>query len=179
MFSHEEVISLFNYTSTFKRQSDYPLSTQHLPNLDYLLVSTYTTLTTRHKTTFFDLYIYGLEIDILQSVETLNPYWQKLRALKEACTYNMYLSITYSHMHLHQYMCGFNFVVGQSVRRGHGDEVSAEEVGEPGPCSVRPEWLWCPVRQGRVCQAPPAVHPCRLVREVSAQQGLTRTVNIL
>lgn len=37
MFSHEEVISLFNYTSTFKRQSDYPLSTQHLPNLDYLL----------------------------------------------------------------------------------------------------------------------------------------------
>lgn len=74
MFSHEEVISLFNYTSTFKRQSDYPLSTQHLPNLDYLLVSTYTTLTTRHKTTFFHLYIYGLEIDILQSVETLNPY---------------------------------------------------------------------------------------------------------
>ncbi|XP_078317391.1 GDP-fucose protein O-fucosyltransferase 3-like isoform X1 [Crassostrea virginica] len=40
MFSHEEIVSLFNYTSTFKRQSDYPLPTQYLPNLDYLLVST-------------------------------------------------------------------------------------------------------------------------------------------
>ena len=40
MFSHEEIVSLFNYTSTFKRESDYPLPTQYLPNLDYLLVST-------------------------------------------------------------------------------------------------------------------------------------------
>lgn len=73
----------------------------------------------------------------------------------------------------------FDFVVGHFVRRGHGDQVSAEENGEPGPCTLRPEWLRGPVWQGRVCQDPPAVHPCRLVREVSAQQGLTRTVSIL
>ncbi|XP_061166081.1 alpha-(1,3)-fucosyltransferase 10-like [Saccostrea echinata] len=41
MFSHEEIMTLFNYTSTFKRQSDYPLPTQSLPNLDYLLDRTF------------------------------------------------------------------------------------------------------------------------------------------
>ncbi|KAK3090346.1 hypothetical protein FSP39_011087 [Pinctada imbricata] len=36
LFSHPEIMTLFNYTSTFKRQSDYPIPTQWLPNLSYL-----------------------------------------------------------------------------------------------------------------------------------------------
>ncbi|XP_012935786.1 alpha-(1,3)-fucosyltransferase 10 [Aplysia californica] len=39
---HEPVISLFNYTSTFRRESHFPISTQHLLSLDWLLQSTYT-----------------------------------------------------------------------------------------------------------------------------------------
>ena len=38
LFSHEEIMTLFNYTSTFKRESDYPVPTQFLPNLAYLKV---------------------------------------------------------------------------------------------------------------------------------------------
>lgn len=102
--------------------------------------------TTRHKTAVYDLDIYGLEIDILQSVETLNPYLQKLRALKKkARTYTIYLSTEYCIKTEHQpyaftpVYVRFDFVVGHFVRRGHGDKVSAEENGEPGPCTVRPE----------------------------------------
>ncbi|GAB6028511.1 hypothetical protein CHUAL_002662 [Chamberlinius hualienensis] len=36
IFSHSEFIQLFNYTSTFRRESDLPLTTLHLPNLEYL-----------------------------------------------------------------------------------------------------------------------------------------------
>ena len=36
IFNHEEMMTLFNYTATFKRESDYPLTTQFLPNLEYL-----------------------------------------------------------------------------------------------------------------------------------------------
>lgn len=73
--------------------------------------------TTRHKTAVYDLDIYGLEIDILQSVETLNPYLQKLRALKkklERIPFTYLLNIasrqSISHMHLHQYMCGLTLL---------------------------------------------------------------------
>ncbi|KAK1804178.1 hypothetical protein P4O66_020217 [Electrophorus voltai] len=37
MFSHSPGIRLFNYTATFRRESDYPLTLQWLPSLDYLL----------------------------------------------------------------------------------------------------------------------------------------------
>lgn len=36
LFNHEAILSLFNYTATFKRQSDYPVTTQFLPNIEYL-----------------------------------------------------------------------------------------------------------------------------------------------
>lgn len=36
IFSHEEVMSLFNFTSTFKRESSYPISTMALPSLEWL-----------------------------------------------------------------------------------------------------------------------------------------------
>nr|XP_006004976.1 PREDICTED: alpha-(1,3)-fucosyltransferase 11 isoform X2 [Latimeria chalumnae] len=37
ILSHWPGIRLFNYTATFRRESDYPLSLQWLPNMDYLL----------------------------------------------------------------------------------------------------------------------------------------------
>ncbi|XP_043929956.1 alpha-(1,3)-fucosyltransferase 11 [Protopterus annectens] len=37
ILSHRVGISLFNYTATFRRESDYPLSLQWLPTLQYLL----------------------------------------------------------------------------------------------------------------------------------------------
>ncbi|XP_060065638.1 alpha-(1,3)-fucosyltransferase 10-like [Ylistrum balloti] len=36
IFSHEEVLSLFNFTSTFKRESSYPLATMALPSVEWL-----------------------------------------------------------------------------------------------------------------------------------------------
>lgn len=36
LFSFEEIMTLFNYTSTFKRQSHYPIETQDLPNIEWL-----------------------------------------------------------------------------------------------------------------------------------------------
>uniref|UniRef100_A0A672KXT5 GDP-fucose protein O-fucosyltransferase n=2 Tax=Sinocyclocheilus grahami TaxID=75366 RepID=A0A672KXT5_SINGR len=37
LLSHSVGIRLFNYTATFRRESDYPLTLQWLPSLDYLL----------------------------------------------------------------------------------------------------------------------------------------------
>lgn len=37
LLSHSLGIRLFNYTATFRRESDYPLTLQWLPSLDYLL----------------------------------------------------------------------------------------------------------------------------------------------
>ena len=37
IFSHEIMIELFNHTSTFRRESDYPLSAQNIYSLEYLL----------------------------------------------------------------------------------------------------------------------------------------------
>ncbi len=36
MLSHTSAIHLFNHTATFKRESDFPLTTQHIPSLNYL-----------------------------------------------------------------------------------------------------------------------------------------------
>ncbi|XP_071128594.1 alpha-(1,3)-fucosyltransferase 10-like [Mytilus edulis] len=36
LFNHEEILSLFNYTATFKRESDYPITTHFLPSMSYL-----------------------------------------------------------------------------------------------------------------------------------------------
>lgn len=36
VLSHREMIELFNYTATFRRESDYPVTTIFLPNLEYL-----------------------------------------------------------------------------------------------------------------------------------------------
>ena len=44
LFFFEDVITLFNHTSTFKQQSHYPLSTQYINSMEYLLRPlTYTT----------------------------------------------------------------------------------------------------------------------------------------
>ncbi|NP_001070642.1 alpha-(1,3)-fucosyltransferase 11 precursor [Danio rerio] len=40
LLSHSVGIRLFNYTATFRRESDYPLTLQWLPSLDYLLAPT-------------------------------------------------------------------------------------------------------------------------------------------
>lgn len=37
VLSHGPGIRLFNYTATFRRESDYPLTLQWLPSLEYLL----------------------------------------------------------------------------------------------------------------------------------------------
>ena len=36
IFSHAVTMSLFNHTSTFRRESDFPITTQHITNLQYL-----------------------------------------------------------------------------------------------------------------------------------------------
>ncbi|OWF36238.1 Alpha-(1,3)-fucosyltransferase 10 [Mizuhopecten yessoensis] len=36
IYSHKPVVTLFNHTCTFKRESDYPITTQYLPSLDWL-----------------------------------------------------------------------------------------------------------------------------------------------
>ncbi|XP_033644010.1 alpha-(1,3)-fucosyltransferase 11-like [Asterias rubens] len=36
IFSHSVGMSLFNHTSTFRRESDFPITTQHIKNLKYL-----------------------------------------------------------------------------------------------------------------------------------------------
>ncbi|CAL1529741.1 unnamed protein product [Lymnaea stagnalis] len=41
LLCHEDVLTLFNYTSTFRRESDFPITTQHLISLDWLLQKTF------------------------------------------------------------------------------------------------------------------------------------------
>ncbi|XP_060065652.1 alpha-(1,3)-fucosyltransferase 10-like [Ylistrum balloti] len=36
IYSHKSVVTLFNHTCTFKRESDYPIPTQYLPSLEWL-----------------------------------------------------------------------------------------------------------------------------------------------
>ncbi|XP_078576986.1 GDP-fucose protein O-fucosyltransferase 4-like [Branchiostoma floridae x Branchiostoma japonicum] len=36
ILSHQPMLQLFNHTATFRRESDYPLTLQHLPSLSYL-----------------------------------------------------------------------------------------------------------------------------------------------
>lgn len=36
MLCHDEIASLFNFSSTFKRHSDFPITTQHFPSLEFL-----------------------------------------------------------------------------------------------------------------------------------------------
>jgi len=36
LFCHEEIMTLFNHTSTFKRQSDCPITTQYLDSIPSL-----------------------------------------------------------------------------------------------------------------------------------------------
>ncbi|XP_053284105.1 alpha-(1,3)-fucosyltransferase 11 isoform X1 [Pleuronectes platessa] len=47
--SHGPGIRLFNYTATFRRESDYPLSLQWLPTLDYLLQPTAVSLQEKNR----------------------------------------------------------------------------------------------------------------------------------
>ncbi|CAK8672348.1 GDP-fucose protein O-fucosyltransferase 4-like isoform X2 [Clavelina lepadiformis] len=37
LLCHAEALSLFNYSATFKRESDFPLTTQHFPSLKYYM----------------------------------------------------------------------------------------------------------------------------------------------
>ncbi|XP_069122819.1 alpha-(1,3)-fucosyltransferase 10-like isoform X2 [Argopecten irradians] len=41
IYSHKAIVTLFNHTCTFKRESDYPISTQYLPSLDWLSSTKY------------------------------------------------------------------------------------------------------------------------------------------
>lgn len=41
LFSHEEIMELFNYTSTFRRESSYPISTQYVDSIKWLEDQTY------------------------------------------------------------------------------------------------------------------------------------------
>lgn len=36
LFSHADIMTMFNHTCTFKRESDYSITTQHLPTLEWL-----------------------------------------------------------------------------------------------------------------------------------------------
>ena len=45
LFSHAEVMELFNYTSTFRRESSYPIPTQYLYSLKWLEDKQYLVLT--------------------------------------------------------------------------------------------------------------------------------------
>ncbi|XP_052068276.1 alpha-(1,3)-fucosyltransferase 10-like [Mytilus californianus] len=41
LFSHEEIMELFNYTSTFRRESSYPIPTQYVDSIKWLEDQTY------------------------------------------------------------------------------------------------------------------------------------------
>ncbi|KAK7004883.1 alpha-(1 3)-fucosyltransferase 10 [Biomphalaria glabrata] len=41
LLCHDEVLSLFNYTSTFRQESDFPITTQYLVSLEWLQQMTY------------------------------------------------------------------------------------------------------------------------------------------
>ncbi|GAB1601209.1 alpha-(1,3)-fucosyltransferase 10-like [Argonauta hians] len=41
LFSHEPIMTMFNHTCTFRRESDYPISTQYLPTLEWLKDTSY------------------------------------------------------------------------------------------------------------------------------------------
>lgn len=49
LFSHSLGIKLFNFTSTFRRESDYPLTTQFIPSLEYLTERLPIDLTEKNK----------------------------------------------------------------------------------------------------------------------------------
>ncbi|XP_076018870.1 GDP-fucose protein O-fucosyltransferase 4 [Genypterus blacodes] len=49
VLSHAPGIRLFNYTATFRRESDYPLTLQWLPSLDYLLQPATVTLKEKNR----------------------------------------------------------------------------------------------------------------------------------
>ena len=51
LFSHKEIMSLFNHTATFKRQSDYPITTQYLSSIEELISTKYL-VPTSDKTEF-------------------------------------------------------------------------------------------------------------------------------
>ena len=40
-FSHAEMIRHFNFTSTFSRQSSFPLTSQYLESLEFLTAASY------------------------------------------------------------------------------------------------------------------------------------------
>lgn len=49
LLSHGPGIRLFNYTATFRRESDYPLTLQWLPSLDYLLAPVAVSLAEKNR----------------------------------------------------------------------------------------------------------------------------------
>lgn len=49
LLSHSVGIRLFNYTATFRRESDYPLTLQWLPSLDYLLTPSAVSLPEKNR----------------------------------------------------------------------------------------------------------------------------------
>lgn len=49
LLSHGVGIRLFNYTATFSRESDYPLTLQWLPSLDYLLTPSAVSLEEKNR----------------------------------------------------------------------------------------------------------------------------------
>lgn len=49
LLSHSVGIRLFNYTATFSRESDYPLTLQWLPSLDYLLTPSAVSLEEKNR----------------------------------------------------------------------------------------------------------------------------------
>lgn len=49
VLSHGPGIRLFNYTATFRRESDYPLTLQWLPTLDYLLLPVVVSLEEKNR----------------------------------------------------------------------------------------------------------------------------------
>ncbi len=50
MLSHEDAISLFNHSCTFKRESDYPITTQYLANIADLQSTKYLKSTAEKNT---------------------------------------------------------------------------------------------------------------------------------
>lgn len=93
LFSHKPIMTLFNHTCTFRRESDYPISTQHLPTLEWLQDTTYL-LPTSDKTKYQSelapiLYVHS-DCDTPSDRDTYVKYLQKYMKIDSygSCLHN-------------------------------------------------------------------------------------------
>ncbi|CAI9728030.1 alpha-1,3-fucosyltransferase 10-like [Octopus vulgaris] len=93
LFSHKPIMTLFNHTCTFRRESDYPISTQHLPTLEWLQDTTYllpTSEKTRYQSELAPILYVHSDCDTPSDRDTYVKYLQKYMKIDSygSCLHN-------------------------------------------------------------------------------------------